>query len=85
MQATKSDHSKQVNAFHRVLGLCLSSTAGPMPHVCEEVLQWECTSVHVHVCVRVSAQKLEAFWTRPRVKGSANTLSLSSARVITPG
>ena len=41
--------------------------------------------VCVCVCVCVFAHQLEAFWTGPRVKGSANTLSLSAARVITPG
>lgn len=41
-----------------------------------------CASVHVCVYGRVCAQ---TFWTGPGVKGSANTLSLSAARVITPG
>lgn len=36
----------------------------------------------LHLCRSVHAC---AFWTGPGVKGSANTLSLSAARVITPG
>ena len=42
-------------------------------------------SVHVRARVCVFLHQPEAFWTGPRVKGSANTLSLSAARVITPG
>lgn len=60
------------------------STAGLPPCVCEEFLLCECTSVHVQAGVGAFAHQLEAFWTGPRVKGSANTLSLSAARVITP-